>query len=77
MYQGQLNPNGLVTIVNGNGGTKEHHDRWIDPQPDWSAFRETTFGFGTAVLYNNTHLHWQMHRAADGTIRDDCWFIKN
>lgn len=68
----------MVTILNGNGGNHEGLAKeWENPQPVWSAYRESSFGFGTATIYNSTHLRWQMHRADDGSIADDWLFIRN
>jgi hypothetical protein len=36
MYQGQANSQGMITIVNGNGGNNEGlATDWIQPQPKW------------------------------------------
>jgi len=76
IYAGQVDPDGIVTICNGNGGTKEaSHPNWL-PKPVWSAYRETVFGFGMATVYNSSHLYWQMIRSTDGTVGDDWWFIR-
>jgi hypothetical protein len=76
MYQGSVVKDGVVTIVNGNGGTKEgSENNWL-PKPDWSAYRETAYGFGTATVYNSTTLRWRMILAADQSVADDWWFYR-
>jgi len=77
MYKGAVRPDGIVTILNGNGGTHEGSDKHWLPKPVWSAYRETVFGFGIATVYNSSHLHWQMMKAADGVVADDWWFVRN
>jgi len=77
VYNGDVNPDGPVYVVNGHGGNNEglQYD-WYDA-PSWSAYRESVFGFSTMEITNATHLHWQMIRANDSTIADDAWIIKN
>jgi len=79
MYQGAVVPDGVVTIINGNGGTKEsdHHHNWVKPHPPWSVARFTHFGIGVATVYNSSTLHWQMIRASDNSVSDDWWFVRN
>lgn len=78
IYNHKIMSSGMVTIVNGNGGNNEGLAKgWVNPQPKWSAYRESNFGFGVARVINATHLHWQMKRSVNMTIADDYWFIKN
>lgn len=61
MYKGQIDPAGLVTIVQGNGGNHEGlSTKWEAPQPEWSAFRASVYGFGVATIYNATTLQYQV-----------------
>src|SRR5262249_1758746 len=79
MYKGVEDPNGIVTIDNGNGGDHEHKSdkHWHWPQPSWSAYREAVYGFGIATVYNATHLHWQMMAARELEVHDDVWFVRS
>ena len=38
----------------------------MEPQPDWSAVREPSYGHGVLDFVNATHAHWQWHRNQDG-----------
>ena len=37
------------------------------PAPDWSAFRQSSFGAGTLKLVNETHAFWSWTRVACAT----------
>ncbi|CAA7027934.1 unnamed protein product [Microthlaspi erraticum] len=41
-----------------------------DRQPDWSAFRESSFGHGILEVMNSTHALWTWHRNQD-VFKDD------
>lgn len=77
IYNYTVVPDGIVTLVVGNGGNGEGlYPNWRNPQPDWSVYRESHYGFGSMTIYNRTHLHWQMIRD-DGSVADDWWFERN
>lgn len=40
-------------------------DRYKDPQPEWSVFREASFGHGELKLVNSSHAFWSWHRNDD------------
>ena len=45
-------------------------------QPEWSAFREASFGHGTLDFLNSTHTLWNWHRNQDGeAIASDTAYI--
>ena len=53
-------------IVIGDGGNREGlADTYDEPQPEWSAYREASFGSGTLDLLNVTHALWRWHRNQD------------
>jgi len=57
---------GPVHIVIGDGGNREGlADSYDEPQPEWSAFREASYGSGTLDLLNTTHALWRWHRNQD------------
>eukprot|EP01126_Amoeba_proteus_P044306 TRINITY_DN4919_c0_g1_i11.p1 TRINITY_DN4919_c0_g1~~TRINITY_DN4919_c0_g1_i11.p1 ORF type:complete len:161 (-),score=33.91 TRINITY_DN4919_c0_g1_i11:206-688(-) len=75
--QGSVVEDAMVTILNGNGGNNEGLAKiWEEPQPDWSVYRESNWGFGVSTIYNSTHLHWQMIRADNHSVADDWWFVR-
>ncbi|XP_007011812.2 PREDICTED: bifunctional purple acid phosphatase 26 [Theobroma cacao] len=56
-----------VYVTVGDGGNQEGlAGRFWDPQPEYSAFREASYGHSTLEIKNRTHafLHW--HRNDDG-----------
>lgn len=57
---------GPVHIVIGDGGNREGlAEVYDEPQPDWSAYREASYGSGTLDLLNTTHALWRWHRNQD------------
>jgi acid phosphatase type 7 len=80
---GALNPKGYWSVVIGDGGNREGlYTKWTDPQPDWSAFRESQYGHGMLVVLNATHARWDWHRLADAepvvsysTIMENPYFL--
>ena len=49
----------------GDGGNREGaYVPWLEPQPEWSAFRESTFGVGFLTFYNATHAWYNWTRNA-------------
>jgi len=77
VYNWNVKPGGTVYLTNGNGGNDEGlYMHWQDPQPSWSAYRESVWGFSSIEVLNTTHLHWEMRRANDSVLRDEYWLIK-
>lgn len=65
MANNAADPCGPVHLSIGCGGNREGAAfDYRQPSPDWSAFRESSFGIGTLKVVNATHarLHW--HRTA-------------
>lgn len=69
MYQNKSHACGTVHITIGDGGNREGfaYD-WATPatpspplydQPEWSAYREFSFGHGRLRLHNASHAEWQ------------------
>ena len=47
-------------------------DRYINPQPEWSVFREASFGHGELKIVNSTHAFWSWDRNDDDEpVRSD------
>ncbi|KAF2288751.1 hypothetical protein GH714_012234 [Hevea brasiliensis] len=70
---GNLDPCGAVHLTIGDGGNREGLARkYINPQPEWSVFREASFGHGELKLVNSTHAYWTWHRNDDDEpVRSD------
>jgi hypothetical protein len=71
-----------VHLVVGDGGNYEgpYGGGWRDPQPEWSAFREGSFGAGRLVLENATDATWTWHRTtcveSGGVTRfNETWYV--
>ncbi|TXG67815.1 hypothetical protein EZV62_009090 [Acer yangbiense] len=64
---------GPVHITIGDGGNKEGLARkYKNPKPDWSVFREASFGHGELKIVNATHAFWSWHRNDDDEpVRSD------
>ncbi|XP_058001349.1 purple acid phosphatase 18 isoform X1 [Hevea brasiliensis] len=70
---GNSDPCGTVHITIGDGGNREGlAPKYINPQPEWSVFREASFGHGELKLVNSTHAYWTWHRNDDDEpVRSD------
>ncbi|KAF8407166.1 hypothetical protein HHK36_006292 [Tetracentron sinense] len=56
-----------VYLTVGDGGNQEGlAGRFSDPQPDYSAFREASYGHSTLEIKNRTHAFYQWNRNGDG-----------
>ncbi|KAK8543244.1 hypothetical protein V6N13_136227 [Hibiscus sabdariffa] len=56
-----------IYITVGDGGNVEGlADILIEPQPDYSAFREPSYGHSTLEIMNRTHALYTWHRNDDG-----------
>ncbi|PWA83377.1 Iron/zinc purple acid phosphatase-like C-terminal domain-containing protein [Artemisia annua] len=73
VYNGKSDPCGAVHVTIGDGGNKEGlQSKYKDPSPEWSVFREASFGHGELKLVNSTHAFWSWHRNDDDEpVRSD------
>ncbi|TQD87114.1 hypothetical protein C1H46_027333 [Malus baccata] len=64
---------GAVHITIGDGGNKEGlAHKYKNPPPEWSVFREASFGHGELNIVNSTHAFWTWHRNDDDEpVRSD------
>ncbi|CAK9855171.1 unnamed protein product [Sphagnum jensenii] len=63
----QLNPQASTYIVIGDGGNREGQaSTFTEPQPNYSAYREASFGHGLFDIKICTHTIWTWHRNQDG-----------
>ncbi|TVU50893.1 hypothetical protein EJB05_02288 [Eragrostis curvula] len=76
VYNGKADPCGPVYVTIGDGGNREGlADKYVDPQPAISAFREASFGHGRLEVVNATHALWTWHRNDDDepVVADQVW----
>ncbi|XP_027170324.1 purple acid phosphatase 18 [Coffea eugenioides] len=73
VYNGRSDSCGAVHITIGDGGNREGlAHRFKDQQPEWSVFREASFGHGELKIVNSTHAFWSWHRNDnDEPVRSD------
>ncbi|KAM1482317.1 hypothetical protein ACFX1Q_034441 [Malus domestica] len=67
-----------VYITIGDGGNLEGlATNMTEPQPDYSAYREASFGHATLDIKNRTHAYYSWHRNQDGYAvkADSMWFF--
>ena len=82
VFDGSVDACGPSYLVVGDGGNYEgpYGGGWHAPQPEWSAFREGSFGAGRLVLENATDAHWAWHRTTcveEGGITrfNETWYV--
>ncbi|KAK8954052.1 Purple acid phosphatase 10 [Platanthera zijinensis] len=71
------NPSAPVYITIGDGGNIEGlATSMMEPQPDYSAYREASFGHGIFDIKNRTHAHFGWYRNQDSysVEADTVWF---
>ncbi|CAN6325841.1 unnamed protein product [Urochloa humidicola] len=76
VYGGNEDPCAPMYVTIGDGGNREGlADKYIDPQPAISAFREASFGHGRLEVVNATHALWTWHRNDDdvAVVADQVW----
>lgn len=79
MYKYNCMGGAPIYITIGDGGNHEGlADNWMHPQPDWSLFRQASYGFGDLMVANATHTSWQWHQNGDltPTFADEFWVVK-
>ncbi|KAI4298295.1 hypothetical protein L6164_031872 [Bauhinia variegata] len=82
LVNGQCNPvkdlSAPVYITIGDGGNIEGlANNMTEPQPEYSAYREASFGHGILHIKNRTHAHYSWNRNDDGYAveADSMWFF--
>nr|XP_051185819.1 probable purple acid phosphatase 20 [Lolium perenne] len=76
VYEDRDDPCGPVYVTIGDGGNREGlAEKYIDPQPKTSVFREASFGHGRLQVVNATHALWTWHRNDDDepVVADQVW----
>ncbi|KAJ0488167.1 putative Acid phosphatase [Helianthus annuus] len=65
-----------VYLTVGDGGNQEGlASRFNDPQPDYSAFREASYGHSTLEIINKTHAFYHWNRNDDGKKTETDAFV--
>lgn len=79
VYRGKSDPCGAVHITIGDGGNKEGlASKYKSPSPEWSVFREASFGHGELRMENSSHAFWSWHRNDDDEpVRSDQVWIQS
>jgi len=76
IYQEKINPKGILHVVLGTAGI-ELEKQWMEPKPEWSAFRSGKFyGHVEISTVNSTALHLEWFDCGSGNVVDDYWLIK-
>lgn len=78
-YDNEPDPCGPVYVNVGDGGNREGLDFDYYQQPDWSAFREPSYGSGFLDMMNSTHARFVWHRNQDGTaeVADEVELVRD
>lgn len=66
VYNYEVDECGPMHLNIGDGGNREGLDFDYYKQPDWSAFREPSYGHGIIDLLDATHARFTWHRNQDG-----------
>ncbi|ERN19635.1 purple acid phosphatase 18 isoform X1 [Amborella trichopoda] len=75
--KGKVDSCGAIHITIGDGGNREGlAQRYKNPKPEWSMFREASFGHGELQVVNSSHAFWSWHRNDnDESVRSDQLWI--
>lgn len=79
VYNYQCTPGAPYYITIGDGGNKEGlATKWVEPQPEWSMYRQASYGFGELSVPNATHMTWKWHQNMDlvPTVADEFSLVK-
>lgn len=67
VYDSRPDPCGPLYLGIGDGGNRENvAAKWAKPQPDWSAFRESSFGVGRLEFVDESRATYEWRRHACG-----------
>jgi hypothetical protein len=77
VWAGQRDDCGTVFVTIGDGGNVEGHaDSWLQPAPEWSAFRNGAhFGRGDILVVNSSHLRWEWWPNRKVLPQDIVWIL--
>lgn len=78
-YKFKCVDDGPIYLTVGDGGNREGlASKWVTPCPEWSTYRQATYGFGELEALNATHARWVWHQNEDLTpgLIDEVYFEK-
>nr|CCA24554.1 Iron(III)zinc(II) purple acid phosphatase putative [Albugo laibachii Nc14] len=76
VWKEQVRLDGIVYVVVGDGGNREGlASSFLQPAPQWSAFRKALYGYILWNVTNQTHaaLEWYAHNEKGAQIEDVFW----
>ncbi|MCO5610087.1 hypothetical protein L7F22_064322 [Adiantum nelumboides] len=76
VFNGRSDSCGIVHITVGVGGNREGLAcSFLSPTPQWSLYREASYGHGILKMVNATHALWSWHRNQDDgmVMADEVW----
>ena len=64
-------------MIGGAGNYLGHNDPISTTPQYWARFLTEDYGIGEMWVYNDTHLYFQQWEAANQTVVDYVWIVKN
>ncbi len=71
-----MNPSAPMHLTVGCAGAMIR-EKWIEPQPSWSAFRIQRYGYARMSMLNQTTLHFEFVEMDHGSVMDEFYLVKN
>lgn len=68
-------PGATIHIVAGMSG-RSVYDGLEEPQPEWSAYRELSYGYTRFEVTKSGTLHYEFIRNSDGKVSDEFWIMR-
>ena len=53
------------------------YDGFEEPQPEWSAYRELSYGYTQFEVTKSGTLHYEFVRNSDGIVSDEFWIVQS
>ncbi|OMJ83789.1 hypothetical protein SteCoe_15197 [Stentor coeruleus] len=70
-------PKAPIYIVNGNAGNYEaHNDQFTKLKEEWFIYGTVDYGYSRLIVFNETHLHFEMYSSEKNQEVDYFWIIK-
>jgi len=69
-------PDAPIHIVAGMAG-RSIYDGFEEPQPEWSAYRELSYGYTQFEVTKSGTLHYEFIRNSDGIVSDEFWIVQS
>ena len=69
-------PEAPIHIVAGMAG-RSIYDGFEEPQPEWSAYRELSYGYTQFEVTKSGTLHYEFIRNSDGIVSDEFWIVQS